>query len=655
MLAPLFALLRKDRPWIVVFAIAGLLTALGAVLFADPIDLLLLEPWAAQAAFWIALGAGMLLGAFAGVFDELLGTRELLWQRPVAAKQLAASRVVAVALVLLVWQLAIPLALAVWWPFARAQGLEFALGNWSHQQAAVAVAWPCAMAMLFAATLPLAWLPRLLAAVMSSYVALLGIGQLARLLGGHESWVYFGLCVVVAALFAALVVMSPARRQDPDRPIAGSLPVATRCAFVGFCALGVALVATEWEAQWIQGLYSRYPSPGQLGRSVVLLGPVESGGQQQIVDGDYRFEAYADRTVRSLAWPGGLPWPSRDNEFQQPSWIQPTRRVGSWLSGMVRIGWDGCAWLERHSGPHGWSFDRLAVDGDVRFTRSARVVGDVWSFGGRAAEANVIVVAEPGVGHVWRLEVPSRRLAAVPLPFGDRVVGVLRQNVRETGLDEESMARWVAKVAEASRGALGDPQTEVERKFPDLICVRGERGSYVLIGDTLHEFPLRPPEESPSPRVPDDPVSFRRSLPASETHDGFVHDYRPRTWAQRWQVAFAMGCSSLRPPVLQVVAQFVSPSAAPGWLCDGLVVDGRRTWLVVLQLAVAALLAWRARRWLQRHGVPANAWTWQIALFGLPAFLLFVYFERPRRVVAREVTPPVAPRITDVSSLAPAS
>lgn len=649
MLAPLFALLRKDRPWIVVFAVAGLLTALGGVLFADPVHLLLLEPWAAQAAFWIALGAGLLLGAFAGLFDELLGTRELLWQRPVAAKQLAASRVAAVALVLLVWQLAIPLALAVWWPFASAQGLELALGSWPQQQAAVAVAWPCAMAMLFAATLPLAWLPRLLAAATGSYVALLVIGQLARLLGGHESWVYFGLCVVVAATFAGLVVMSPARRQDPDRPIAGNLPVATRCAFVGFCSLGAALVATEWEAQWIHGLYSHYPSPGQLGRSVVLLGPVESGGQQHIVDGDYQYVAYADRAVRSLAWPGRLPWPPRDNEIQQPRWIRSTRRDGNWMFGHVRLGWDGLAWWERRSGTRGWSFERLAVDGDVRFSRSAAVMAE------RAFRPHGIVVAEPGVGQIWRLDAPARRLVAVPLPAGDRVVGLVRETLRQAGLDEASMTQWAEKLAAAAASRDGGKQDpEPDRANPELVCVRGERGSYVLVGDTLHEFPLRPLEESPSPRVPDDPVSFRRSLPASEKHDAFVHDYRPRTSSQRWSVAFAMSCSSLRPPVLQVVAQFASPSA-PGWLCDPLVVDGRRTWLVVAQLTFAGLLAWRVRRWLQRHGVPATAWAWQIALFGLPAFLLFVYFERPRRVVAREVTPPAAPRITDASSLVAAN
>lgn len=294
------------------------------------------------------------------------------------------------------------------------------------------------------------------------------------------------------------------------------------------------------------------------------------------------------------------------------------------------------------------SFDRLAVDGDVRFSRSAAVLA------ARAFRPPWIVVAEPGVGQIWRLDAPTRSLVAVPLPAGDRVVGLVRESLRHTGLDEASKALWAEKlVAAAAGGNSGKQDSEPDRTNLELICVRGESGCYVVVGDTLHDFPLRPPEESPSPHVPEDPVSFRRSLPANETHDAFVHDYRPRTWAQRWSVAFAMGCSSLRPPMLQVVAQVASPSA-PGWLCDPLVVDGRRTWLVVLQIAFAGLLAWSARRWLQRHGVPATAWAWQIALFGLPAFMLFVYFERRRRVVAREVTQP-APLLIGALSAASAA
>jgi hypothetical protein len=39
----------------------------------------------------------------------------------------------------------------------------------------------------------------------------------------------------------------------------------------------------------------------------------------------------------------------------------------------------------------------------------------------------------------------------------------------------------------------------------------------------------------------------------------------------------------------------------------------------------------------------------------LPAFLVFVYFESLRRVVAREVVRPAPPRITDLAAAAEAS
>ena len=62
----------------------------------------------------------------------------------------------------------------------------------------------------------------------------------------------------------------------------------------------------------------------------------------------------------------------------------------------------------------------------------------------------------------------------------------------------------------------------------------------------------------------------------------------------------------------------------------------------------AALLAFCVRRWLVRHGVPSGAWVAQIVVFGVPAFLLFVFVERRRRVVTREVALPAPPRITSL-------
>lgn len=646
MLAPLFALLRKDRPWIVVFAVAGLLTALGAVLFADPIDLLLLDYPTGEATFWTALGGGLALGAFAGLFDELLGTREVLWQRPVAAKHVAAARIVAVALVLLAWQLAIPLVLLLWWPFAGTDVPFFALGSWWEHQAAVLVAWPCAMATLFAASLPQGWLPRLLTGGASCYVGLLVVDRASRGPDGQDPDAYLFACFAVAALFAAFALVSPARHNDPDRPLARTLPPATRWTIVVLLGLASAVVGTEWESQWIQGLHRSYPRPLQQGREVVLVA-VAPNDRWQIVDREHRATASALVSATALSWPGGWPWLRRDNEFQQPHFLRRERSVGrSWSGHALHIAPDGSVWMERRTARYRRSFEPVAVDGDVRLSRSARVASD-----GR--RDGVVVVVEPGAAQVWRFDAGARRLVAVPMPEGDRALYAFGDALPRLRLDAATRGAFEAALAAAAERTRGKAGDRSNGSLPtEVVCVRGERGRYAWIGDGLRLYSNEPAEPLVSPRTPtlfDDPLVFRRSLPATAEHDGLVHDYEPRTFAERCAVAFAMGCSSLRPPVLQVVAQVASPSA-PGWLCDGLVVDGRRTWLVVLQLAFAALLAWRARRWLQRHGVPANAWTWQIVLFGLPAFLLFLYFERPRRVVAREVTQPAPLRIGALSA-----
>ena len=86
-------------------------------------------------------------------------------------------------------------------------------------------------------------------------------------------------------------------------------------------------------------------------------------------------------------------------------------------------------------------------------------------------------------------------------------------------------------------------------------------------------------------------------------------------------------------------------SARPGWLFDGLVVDGRRPWLVLVQVLLGALLAWIARRSLVRHGVPSGIWVVQVLLFGFAAFLLLAALGRPRRLRRRAVPAPPALRI----------
>lgn len=655
----MIALLRKDRPWIVFFVLAGLLTALGAVLFADPVDLLLFDPSTAEATFWAALAGGLVLGAFAGVFDELLGTRELLWQRPVSARQLAAARIGAVAVVLLTWHLAIPLVLLLWWPFAAAEGLSVALGSWLEQQAAVAIAWPCALAMLFAASLPFGWLLRLVIAGACFYVAMLLIDGLGKSAGQHEPGPYLGLCFAVAALFAALGLGVPARRSDSDRPIAGSLPLPQRWAMVGAIGLAAAAVATEWEAQWIRGVHSTYPHPYQQGRGVVLVAPVPPKWEAQIVDAEHRPLGGAVVRGPSLDWSDRWPWLQRDNEFEQPRWTTRYRRAGSsWSGPEVYVASDGSVWLERRTRAFARRFERLVGDGEVLFSRAARIASN-----GHSA-AITVVIGEPGATQVWRLDADGRRLVAVLLPDGDRVQRVDRVLLSDERLAPAELEQWralVAADAAQARQARSEPSRDEEPSI--VVRVLGERSVYALVGGALRPFPSdrrdtnERNERSESPEAmlarlaAEDPLVFTRSLPATAEHDGLVHEFRPRTNGELLGAAWVMAVSSLRPPVLQAIAHVAPAGARPGWLFDNLVVGGRRPWLVLLQCAIASLLAWRVRRWLVGHGVPGGAWAAQIVVFGVPAFLVFAFVESRRRVVMRDVAVPAPPRILSLGAV----
>jgi len=249
------------------------------------------------------------------------------------------------------------------------------------------------------------------------------------------------------------------------------------------------------------------------------------------------------------------------------------------------------------------------------------------------------------------------------LPDGDRVQRVGRVLLSDERLAPAELEQWRALVAaDAAQARQARSETSRDEEPSNVVCVFGERSVYALVGGVLRPFPadrrvgpplresLDSPETTMARLAAEDPLVFTRSLPATAEHDGLVHEFRPRTREERLGAAFAMAVSSLRPPVLQAVAHVASAGARPGWLFDGLVAGGRRPWLVLLQCAIAALLAFCVRRWLVRHGVPSGAWAAQIVVFGVPAFLLFVYVERRRRVVAREVPAPAPLRIGELSA-----
>lgn len=123
-----------------------------------------------------------------------------------------------------------------------------------------------------------------------------------------------------------------------------------------------------------------------------------------------------------------------------------------------------------------------------------------------------------------------------------------------------------------------------------------------------------------------------------------THAYRPRTLRQRVHAGLALTASALLPPLGAVRAFFLG-SAPEREVCpasllwrDPLLLGGRRPWLLVVNLLLAAALAWHTHRRLERGArgtSAARTWSLCVLAFGLPAYFI---------AMALEPTPRAAPR-----------
>ena len=389
--APLFALLRKDRPWIVLFAVAGLLTALLTVLV-DQVGLFLFDYSTNEATFWTALGGGVAVGLFAAFFDDLLGARELLQQRPLSRRQLAIARVVAVAVVLVVWQLALPVGQVLFWFVRPVDGLDLGHGSWLEQQATVAVAWPTAFATLAAASLALGWLDRVVTGLAAAFVAALLLEPFGRpSVGCAAPGAYLSASLAIAVFFGVLGTFASGGRADPDRSLSRTLPASTRWLFVGALSLSAAAGLSAVQATLLDGVHQSFHR-----RAL----------QQAIADG---------RTAGSLPrW-----WHVQGGGITPPRWQQPARAAGRfWQGGSLRILAGGALWLDRTIEGRR-AFVPVAIPGRERLSPGAVVL-----------DASPLVVVDAEADQVWRFDYERSSLLALPLPGGDRVIGANLQFVR---------------------------------------------------------------------------------------------------------------------------------------------------------------------------------------------------------------------------------
>lgn len=620
------ALLQKDAVWVGALLAAGGIALTAAIGERGGFHAFVLGSWRHEALFHCAWIGGLVLGAVAGCFDELLGTREYLRQRPVSWRQVFAARLAGCGTVLLGWFVVAPVG--AWLPFAVFEdGWQFT--RWQTLGPLLASMVPAVSACMIglaAATLPAVWWLRLLAATAWFLAAFGCAWQLSTDSQGYADPATFVAIHLLAAAACLVVAFVAARHSaDADRPWTGLLRVVAG----GAIAIGVVLIATavvrEVQQVVVRALHRAYPVAVRHGNEIVLAHR-DAEHRWQLVTADHvptGTELPAEGL--GMSWSGPDDWPHQ-YEFDAPRW----RDAGSSSFGLggriVYLAANGQAWVRE--GTHA-----VVVTGKGE----QRV-----AFGARSTMGTIddtCIVIDADTHDLWRFEEARGWFLPVATPDGDPLQQFDRAWLEAGAGDDLRQRLQVAR--DQSRGSVD--------------FVRGRRGDYVLREGRLVSVPgLRQHARTGWSRdfaeaAPRDVITYSLDVPGSGAAAPFHHEVTPRTTRERVTAGAAMLWSLMRPPVLQGIAHMRPAVQRPAWWFDALVLGGRRPWLVFAGIAFAALLAWRVARRLRRLRAPSPAvtfWVVTTLLLGPIAAVLSVVFERPRAYADRTLPGPFpAPRI----------
>lgn len=198
--------------------------------------------------------------------------------------------------------------------------------------------------------------------------------------------------------------------------------------------------------------------------------------------------------------------------------------------------------------------------------------------------------------------------------------------------------------------------------YPEQMVIVGERGRYAWNGD---ELVLYPEPIVPEPTTPldyevvfVDPDVVNTRVEVRSTTDGAVlrtQEYGPQSAGDHLLVASAHMLALLRAPLGNAISYSMSFEGARDsnvydnmLLGERLFVAGKRLWLLVLCVALAAFSARAVVRRLRARGADIAttcAWGIGVALLGLPALWWFLLLEPRGKSVARDAqvapTPPM--------------
>lgn len=630
----------KDDPWRIGFEALGNSVLVVALMDRGFAHTFVVSWGQHESVFHVAWAMGMVLGVVAACFDELLGVRDFLLQRPIAARDVVKARLSGCAVVLAVWFVGAPffaqVAYAIW-------DQDFQFGHWQQLPSIWAAMTPAVSACaigLAAGSLPFAWWGRLWCLAALFLVCFPAIHWLALDWTSRMSsmpWFVGGHLVLAAAAVLLLVATGGARR-DADRP----LPARARCRLLAplLVVMGVFLVVNLGIAATnvLERLHSIYPDPVEHDGRIVLSVRDDEGiryvvDEHHVATGE-RLAPIARRSVDSgsmRTWSDFL----RIEPPRRPA-ADSSRGSGGWLL----VDADGSVWWD----PVGHPLRRLTKPGTgAAFAPGSRPFRvESWS------SMDLVLVEHDGA-ELWLLDSASGTLRPLRLPDGDRV-------------------RNVGAIREGTEIVDGPGDVPVGR---GEWLVHGERGLYALRDGQLvpagKVVPLVP-RDGREPRtvkwegrVDDaDPMTWTLEFEGADGVATFRHTFTPRTFRERTLAGVALLGSLGRPPLLQL-ASSLHPAAVPHpdsgfqpatrwwWLFDPLVASGRRWWLVLASIALSVVLARAVRKRLR--GLDADAatmrfWTIATLLLGLVGALASAVCETRRAWARRGVAiPTVLPRI----------
>jgi hypothetical protein len=615
------ALLRKDAPWLLGFAAAGLLVQQvvlfdsfhGAELWFEPQDRF------GPATLSFLWAAATLLGVCAGLFEEVTGTRDYLLHRPVSPARLFWTRHLGGALVVTIWILLGP---SLHWLFARLTSDDAALADGHRWWRFVADGTP-GLVFYAVGVFSAALARRPVLAV--PLAALAGLGVLAVFAFGQfaePAWPLFSAGVVPLSLAFGAALLFTARQceregRDLDRPPARARLVAAVVA-LGLTAIGPAVALYLVQASALRDLFRNYPVISQRRDGTAIL----LGRRGNTVF--WRVDEFHEPTGTKATRVQVL-WDPYAVMFRPESASEDDRGPATHFGGVrywripcpgpmrCYFGSDGLVGLTvsgRPGTPGPAGTRTLGKAGGGRFSPRTRVIG-------RAFDRRALL-GDPEDGGVWiyDLEGEAPAFVRVPLPNDDRFVddlsfgraGLLIKGARtDYQLDEDGFARALPP---AQRSATD--QTHA-RPAPPQVQQLGAYGLSV-------------------------------SLPGNE--GTFTHVFAPYTSAEKTLVLYSRVPALARAPLLELlsVAGTSAPPAThaeqmqPSVLLDPIVARGARVPLV-LDLSLAGLLVGLAWWRLARLQVPVRRrifWIGQVALFG-PAGYVACHMLESRR--ARRTLP----------------